>query len=113
MKLVVAYIQPFMAEKVIQALQKIDGLSGASFSRVRGFGRGRTGGGDSTRREELLGALEKVRVETLIPDRLQSDVVAAIRRAAHTGRKGDGKICVLAVEEAVRIRTGEQDDAVV
>ncbi len=113
MKLVIAYIQPFMAEKVVQALQKIDGLSGASFSRVRGFGARPERRGDSTRREELLGALEKVRVETLMPDRLQSDVVAAIRQAAHTGRKGDGKIYVLAVEEAVRIRTGEQDDAVV
>jgi nitrogen regulatory protein PII len=100
-------------EGIAQALQKIDGVSGASFSRVRGFGRGRSGGGHSARREELLGALEKVRIETLIPDRLEGDVVAAIRQAAHTGRKGDGKICVLAVEQAVRIRTGEQDDAVV
>lgn len=113
MKLVVAYIQPFMANKVIQVLQGIDGLSGASFSRVRGFGRGRSGGGDSSRREELLGALEKVRVETVIPDHPAGDVVAAIRQAAHTGRKGDGKICVLTVEQAVRIRTGEQDDAAI
>jgi nitrogen regulatory protein PII len=111
MKLVIAFIQPFMVEKVVQALQRIDGLSGASIGQVHGFGRGRGQAERSTRREELLGISPRARVETVVPDRLEKDVVEAIRHAAHTGRKGDGKIYVVPVEQAVRVRTGEEGEA--
>lgn len=113
MKLVLAFVQPFLVDKIIQALQGIQGVSGASFSQVRGFGRGGSQAAGATRREELLGALGKTRVEVAVPARLEQAVVEAIRKAAHTGRKGDGKIFVLPLERAVRIRTGEEGDAAV
>lgn len=112
MKTVIAFVQPFMAEKVIQALHGVEGLSGATCTRVYGFGRGR-GGSAEHRHEEVFGTTAKVRIEAMIPDRLERSVVDVIRHAAHTGRKGDGKIYVIPVERAIRIRTGEEDEAAV
>ena len=112
MKTVIAFVQPFMAEKVVQALRGVEGLSGATCTRVYGFGRGR-GTSAQHRHEEVFGTTARVRIETMIPDRLERSVVDVIRHAAHTGRKGDGKIYVVPVERAIRIRTGEEDDAAV
>ena len=112
MKTVIAFVQPFMAEKVIQALHGIEGLSGATCTRVQGFGRGRSRTAEG-RREDLLGTSVKMRIDAMIPDHLERDVVEAIRHAAHTGRKGDGKIFVLPLERAIRIRTGEEGEAAV
>ncbi|MGH7333546.1 MAG: P-II family nitrogen regulator [Candidatus Rokuibacteriota bacterium] len=115
MKLVIAFIQPFKVEKVLQALHRVDGLSGASFSQAKGFGRGRGPGAAAraARHEELLGTSGRARVESVIPDRLEEEVVQAIRHAGHTGRSGDGKIYVVPVERAVRIRNGEEGEAAV
>lgn len=107
MKMVIAFFQPFMAPKVVQALHGVAGLSGASFTEVRGFGRGRAKGGTCTTEEELLGTLPKVRVEAMIPDDLEDLVVQAITAAAHTGNAGDGKVYVAPLTRAVRISTGE------
>ena len=113
MKLVIAYIHPFMAEKVIKALQEIPEVPGASLVEVRGFGRGR----GKREKEGIVtemakfGTLRKVRVETIIPDQIEDRVFQTIRDVAYTGSPGDGKIYVMPVERAVRIRTGELNDA--
>ena len=112
MKMVIAFVQPFMAGKVIQALHGIEGLSGATCTRVQGFGRGR-GRTAEHRREEVEGTVAKLRIEAMIPDRLERVVVEAIRHTAHTGRKGDGKVYVVPLERALRISTGEEGEAAV
>lgn len=112
MKCVVAFVQPFMAEKVVHALHAIEGLSGATFSRVRGFGRNRARAAPFTQ-EGIVGTTDKIRVEAIIPDALEERVVQAILAAARTGKAGDGKIYVAAVHRAVRIRTGETDEEAV
>lgn len=112
MKSIVAFIQPFMAEKVVHALHAIDELSGATFTRVRGFGRNRARAARFTQ-EGIVGTSDKMRVEAIVPDALEERVVQAILAAARTGKVGDGKIYVVAVERAVRIRTGETGDVAV
>jgi len=108
MKLVIAFIQPFMAQQVIQALHALPDVSGASFTDVRGFGRGRD---DVAVPEVLYGAAKRVRVEVAVRDDVAHTVIEAIRQAAHTGKRGDGKIFVTNVENALRISSGEQGDA--
>lgn len=109
MKLVIAIVQEFMAQQVVDALHALPGISGASFSEVRGFGRGRARSGAAE--EELLGTASRTRVEVVVRDSIADSVVEAIRRTAHTGRRGDGKVFVLPVERSVRISTGEEGDA--
>ena len=113
MKMIVAFVQPFMAEKVVQALHAVEGLGGASFWDVHGFGRGRGDEAAAARHQEILGAIRKVRVEVMVPEHLEDNVVKAIRGAARTGRKGDGKIYVAPLDRALRIRTGEEGESAV
>lgn len=111
MKMVIAVIQPFMAPDVVRALHRVPGLTGATFTDVKGFGRGRPT--DQPSSEVLLGTADRVRVEVVVHDDLEDVVAHAIRQAAHTGKRGDGKIYVLPVNRAVRIATAEEgDDAV-
>ncbi len=114
MKVVIAFVQPFMASKVVQALHAVPGLSGATFTEVKGFGRGRAKGvtkpTEAEVEEELLGTLPKVRVEAMVPDGLEEMVVRTIRDAAHTGNRGDGKVYVASIHHAVRISTGEEGE---
>ncbi len=107
MKMIVAFIQPFMVGKVVQALHGIEGLSGASLTDVHGFGRGRGDEPGASRHEQIVGVIKKTRVEVMVPDRIEEAVVRSIRQAARTGRKGDGKIYVVPLERAVRVSTGE------
>ncbi len=113
MKMVIAYIQTFMMEKVMKALQDIPGVPGASVMECRGFGRGRARGESAVLATEVAtqGTLRKLRVETMIPDELEDRVVRAIREAALTGNRGDGKVYVASLERAMRIRTAEEGDA--
>jgi nitrogen regulatory protein P-II 1 len=90
--MIVAFVQPFMTEKVVQALHAVEGLSGASFTTIHGFGRGRGDERGAIRHQEILGAIKKVRFEVMVTDELLDTVVRTIRDAARTGRKGDGKI---------------------
>jgi nitrogen regulatory protein PII len=113
MKMVVAYVKSFMAPQVIDALHALPELTGATFSTVQGFGRGRAKGSKAAAEGEFFGTRPKVRVEALVPDALVAQVVAAITTAAHTGNPGDGKICVIPVEYVVRIRTSEVDEQAV
>jgi len=110
MKTIIAFVQPFMAEKVVQALHQVPGLSGATFSHVRGFGRGRAKGSDFEMEEELLGTLPKVRIEIMIPDMLEDQILKIIQKVAHTGKRGDGKIYVASIGRALRISTGEEGE---
>ncbi|MGH3651197.1 MAG: P-II family nitrogen regulator [Acidimicrobiia bacterium] len=107
MKLVIAFIKPFKLEEVRDVLKSV-GVSGMSVSDISGFGR------QSGQREVYRGAeydvdfVPKVRLEVLVTDELAAAVVQSIETAAQTGEIGDGKIAVLAVDEVVRIRTGER-----
>lgn len=108
MKMVIAFIQPFMAPDVVHALHRVPGLTGATFTDVKGFGRGRPT--DQPSSEVLLGTADRVRVEVVVHEDVEDAVVRAIGEAAHTGNRGDGKIYVLAVDRAVRIATAEEGD---
>ena len=107
MKLVIAFVKPFKLDDVRDALKAV-GTTGMSVSEVRGFGR------QSGQTEVYRGAeyevdfVPKVRMEVLVASEQAAEVVEVIRRTAHTGEIGDGKIAVLPVEDVVRIRTGER-----
>lgn len=107
MKLIIAYVKPFKLEQVGEALKSI-GVSGMSVSDISGFGR--QGGQKEVYRgaEYEVDFVPKVRLEVIVTDELASDAVEAIEKAAHTGEIGDGKIIVLSIYDAVRIRTGER-----
>lgn len=107
MKLIIAYVKPFKLEQVGEALKSV-GVSGMSVSDISGFGR------QSGQKEVYRGAeyevdfVPKVRLEVLVDDDLVTVAVDTLEKAAHTGEIGDGKIVVLSVYDAVRIRTGER-----
>ncbi len=108
MKEIKALIQPFMAEKVINALAAINGVPGITVSEVMGFGR--TRGREQSSEDESIRCLKKTKLEIVVPDALVSAVVESIKQHAHTGNLGDGKIFVLPVEDAIRIRTGTHEN---
>ena len=107
MKMVVAYINPYKLEEVRDALQGI-GTTGLTATNVQGFGR-QAGHTETYRGAEYeVQFVPKVRIEVLVDDVLTGAVISAIEDTARTGSIGDGKIVVLPVDEAVRIRTGER-----
>ncbi len=109
MKKIEAIIKPFKLDDVKEALQAID-IHGMTVVEVRGFGR-QKGHTELYRGAELVvDFLPKLKVEIVVADKAVDEALAAISKAAHSGRIGDGKIFVLNVEKAVRIRTGERDD---
>ncbi len=108
MKLIIAYIQPHALTRVEHALLHLPRFPGMSVSQVRGFGQGK-GRDTQTAREELTEFTGKVRLEIAALDGQTGAIVEAIATAAHSGRRGDGKIFVLDLMEAVRIRTGDRD----
>jgi nitrogen regulatory protein P-II 2 len=110
MKLVVAIIKPFRLDDVREALTPL-GVQGLTVTEVKGFGR-QKGQTEIYRGAEYhVSFLPKVKIEVAVPDDLAEPVVEAIVKSAHTGKIGDGKIFVLDIERAVRIRTGELDAA--
>ncbi len=109
MKKIEAIIQPFKLDEVKQALTEI-GATGMTVTEVKGFGR-QKGHAELYRGAEYqIEFLPKVKVELVVADSLASRVVEAIERSARSNRIGDGKVFVLPVEEAVRIRTGDRGD---
>jgi len=110
MKMVIAYIKPHKLSEVVLALQEVDGLTGATFNDVRGFGRGRARNAPDRIREDAGDFVPRIRVEVACVDGLVEHVVEAIEKSAHTGLRGDGKVCVTPLEKAVRISTGERDN---
>jgi nitrogen regulatory protein P-II 1 len=112
MKLVEAIIKPFKLDEVKDALNDI-GIEGITVSEVKGYGRQKGHTELYRGAEYVVDFIPKIKIEIAISDDLVSKVVETILTAARTGRIGDGKIFVLPLEEAVRIRTGEKgDDAV-
>jgi nitrogen regulatory protein P-II 2 len=106
MKLVMAIIKPFKLDDVREALTPL-GVQGLTVSEVKGFGR-QKGQTEIYRGAEYhVSFLPKLKIEVAVPDSLAEQVVESIAKAAHTGKIGDGKIFVMELERAVRIRTGE------
>lgn len=106
MKLVKAIIKPFKLDDVREALSEI-GVTGITVSEVKGFGRQKGHTELYRGAEYVVDFLPKVKIETVVDDDAVDKVIEAISNAANTGKIGDGKIFVLNVEQAVRIRTGE------
>jgi nitrogen regulatory protein PII len=106
MKLVMAIFKPFKLDEVRDALTGL-GIQGLTVSEVKGFGRQKGQTEIYRGAEYAVSFLPKVKIEVVIEDGLVERTVDAIRKAAGTGKIGDGKIFVTPVEQAVRIRTGE------
>jgi nitrogen regulatory protein P-II 1 len=86
------------------------GVEGVSVSEIRGFGRQKGRAEIYKGAEYVVDFLPKVKIETVIPDELTDMVVQAIQKSAFTGKIGDGKIFVIPVDSALRIRTGEKNE---
>lgn len=109
MKKIEAIIKPFKLDDVVEALSEI-GIEGLSVTEIRGFGRQKGRSEIYKGAEYVVDFIPKVKIEIVIPDAAVDDAIEAIRKSAHTGKIGDGKIFVLPIEAAVRIRTGEKDE---
>src|SRR6266498_3372484 len=106
MKLVEAIIKPFKLDEVKDALNEI-GIEGITVSEVKGFGRQKGHTELYRGAEYVVDFIPKIKMEVAVSDDLVSKVVETIQATAKTGRIGDGKIFIIPLEEAVRIRTGE------
>ncbi len=106
MKKIEAIIKPFKLDEVKEALREV-GISGMTVAEVKGFGRQKGHTELYRGAEYVVDFLPKVKIEVVVPDSLVDEVVEAIRNGAYTGKIGDGKIFVIDVENAIRIRTGE------
>mgnify|MGYP001381809417 FL=1 len=112
MKKVEAIIKPFKLDEVKDKLNQI-GIKGITVSEVKGFGRQKGHTELYRGAEYVVDFLPKIKMEIVITDNQVEDVITTIMQAAQTGRIGDGKIFVIDLQEAVRIRTGERgEDAV-
>lgn len=112
MKLVTAIIKPFKLDDVRAALSEI-GVSGMTVTEVKGFGRQRGHTELYRGAEYVIDFVPKTRVEVAVKSDLVERVVEAVVKAARTGKVGDGKIFITAIERAIRIRTGETDDSAI
>jgi len=108
MKIVMAIIKPFKLDEVRDALTKI-GVQGLTVTEVKGYGRQKGHTEIYRGAEYTVNFLPKVKIELAVPGDKAEAVVEAIQSAANTGAIGDGKIFVLDLEQAIRIRTGETD----
>jgi nitrogen regulatory protein P-II 2 len=108
MKLITAVIKPFKLEDVRDALTSI-GIAGLTVAEVKGFGRQKGHTEIYRGAEYTVNFLPKIKIEVVVADDRAARVVEAISNAAKTGQIGDGKVFVIDVEQALRIRTGETD----
>ena len=106
MKKIEAIIKPFKLDDLQDRLEEV-GVRGMTVSEVKGFGQGGGKAPVYPGAEYILDFVPRVKVEVVVADELVHPVIEAIVEAARTGRVGDGKIFVLPVDEAIRIRTGE------
>ena len=106
MKVVSAIIKPFKLDDVREALSEI-GVQGITVTEVKGFGRQKGHTELYRGAEYVVDFLPKVKIEAVVDDGLVDQVIEAVSKAANTGKIGDGKIFVVNIEQAVRIRTGE------
>src|SRR5574337_425364 len=112
MKKIDAVVKPFKLDEVREALAEV-GVTGLTVSEVKGFGRQKGHTELYRGAEYVVDFLPKIKVEIVIGDDLVDQAVEAIIKAAHTGKIGDGKIFVMPVEQVVRIRTGETNEAAI
>ncbi|MCR6657509.1 MAG: P-II family nitrogen regulator [Opitutus sp.] len=112
MKLIIAIIKPFKLEEVKSSLAEI-GVEGMTVTEVKGFGRQKGHTEIYRGSEYTVDFLPKVKVEIVTADEIAPKAIAAIVKAAKTGKIGDGKVFVLPVEDAIRIRTDERGEAAV
>ena len=112
MKQITAVIKPFKLEEVREALGDV-GVSGLTVTEVKGFGRQKGHTELYRGAEYVVDFLPKVKVEVVVKDEDVERCIEAIVKAAKTGKIGDGKIFITSVEQVVRIRTGEVDEAAV
>jgi nitrogen regulatory protein PII len=110
MKLVIAIIQPHRLDAVRLALTEI-GIAGMTVSEVRGYGRQKGHTEIYRGAEYAISFLPKLKIEVALPDERVADATAAITQAARTGRIGDGKIFILDLQGALRVRTGETGES--
>ena len=108
MKLVTAIIKPFKLDDVRESLSEI-GVQGITVTEVKGFGRQKGHTELYRGAEYVVDFLPKVKIDVAIDDKDLARVIEAITKAANTGKIGDGKIFVVNLEQAIRIRTGETD----
>jgi nitrogen regulatory protein PII len=110
MKLIIAIIKPFKLEEVKEALAEI-GSEGITVTEVKGFGRQKGHTEVYRGSEYTVDFLPKVKLEIAVADELVAKTVAAVIKAAKTGKIGDGKVFVLSLEDVIRIRTEEHGEA--
>ena len=110
MKIVMAIIKPFKLDEVREALTNV-GIQGLTVTEVKGYGRQKGHTEIYRGAEYAVSFLPKIKIEVAVPLDMVDKAVDAIGAAAKTGQIGDGKIFVYSIEHAVRIRTGETDDA--
>jgi nitrogen regulatory protein PII len=113
MKMITAYIKPNMLSKVAMALHDLEGLTGLSVTKVQGFGRSRAKGAQDRIIENMVEYVPHIKMEIFCKDELAHRISAVIMENAHTGLRGDGKIYVLPVDEALRISTGEKGEGAI
>jgi nitrogen regulatory protein P-II 1 len=112
MKKIEAILKPFKLDDAKEALAAV-GVQGLTISEVKGFGRQKGHSELYRGAEYLVDFLPKVRLEVVVSEAMVETVTSALAEACYTGRIGDGKIFVLPVEQATRIRTGERDEAAI
>ena len=112
MKKIDAIVKPFKLDEVREALSEI-GVSGLTVTEVKGFGRQKGHTELYRGAEYVVDFLPKVKIEIVVADNIVEQAIEAIVKAARTGKIGDGKIFVTSVEQVVRIRTGETDEAAI
>ncbi len=113
MKMVITFIKPNKFNEVMLALHKIEGRTGASSSEIHGFGLDRSRHVPEQESEISLDFKPHIKLEIACHLELVDKVLSTIAKAAHTGLRGDGRIYVLPLEEAVRISSGERGKSVV
>ena len=112
MKKIEAIIKPFKLDEVREALSEI-GVTGLTVTEVKGFGRQKGHTELYRGAEYVVDFLPKVKIEIVVSDAVVESAIDAIVKAARTGKIGDGKIFVTAVEQVVRMRTGELDESAI
>ena len=112
MRKIEAIIKPFKLDDAKEALASV-GVEGLTVSEVKGFGRQKGHSELYRGAEYVVDFLPKIKLEVVVAEAMVEKVSNALAEACHTGRIGDGKIFVLAVDQVVRIRTGERDEAAI
>lgn len=112
MKKLEAVIKPFKLDELKDALNNL-GIQGMTISEVKGFGRQKGHTELYRGTEYVVDFIPKIKIEVVVPDSIADEVISVIEKTARTGKIGDGKIFVINVEDAVRIRTGQRGEGAI